>query len=80
MLLYVLTGRRQPAILAKLRDEARQVLLQMARKHDGFTAYALLARISGMPEERIGQAWEQSRLFRSNEPRLDRQVYRAPRE
>ena len=56
--LYVLTERRQPAILDKIRNEARPVLLQMARKRDGFTAYALLARISGMPEEQIGQTWE----------------------
>ena len=56
--MHALTEKRQPAILARLRDEARPVLLQMARKQDGFTAYALLARMAGMPEERIGPSWE----------------------
>jgi hypothetical protein len=56
--LYALTERREAAVLGKLRDEARSVLLQMARKSDGYTAYALLARISGMPEERIAETWE----------------------
>jgi len=57
-ILSELTENRAPAVLAGLRERAQPALSQMAGTPDGFSAYLLLKRIEGMPEEQIHETWK----------------------
>jgi hypothetical protein len=59
--LWPLTQSRDPKLLARLKSEASDALLEMARWRTNGWAYAprvILARIAGIPEERIDQLAE----------------------
>jgi hypothetical protein len=56
MVLWPLTQTRDPRLLERLKSEASDALLEMARWRNNGWAYAprvILARIAGIPEERI---------------------------
>ena len=59
--LWPLTQSRDPKLLARLKSQASDALLEMARWRTNGWAYAprvILARIAGIPEERIDQLAE----------------------
>jgi HEAT repeat protein len=52
-----ITRDRPPATMTQLRQHALAALVEMARRRDGATAYLLLGRIAGIPEEQITETW-----------------------
>jgi hypothetical protein len=58
--LQLLTDKRDPAVLAQIRDRALPALVEMARWKTlahALPAYILLGRITGVPEKQIQDAW-----------------------
>jgi len=58
-----LTQKRDPAILAQLRDRAFESLVEMARWKDRGHAgggFFILGRIAGLPEQELFEAWERN--------------------
>jgi len=56
--LWPLTQSRDPGLLARLKSEAGEALLEMARwraEDWAYTARAVLGRVAGIPEEKIDQ-------------------------
>jgi len=61
MALMYLTERRDPALLADLREHAMTSLIEMARwKSTGhaMTSFVILGRIAGLPDKEIFDDWE----------------------
>ena len=59
--LYMLTQKRDPALLAQLRNQGRESLAEMARwksRGHAITSFFILGRIAGIPEQAIYDAWE----------------------